>query len=120
MPSRRQIMEATTNGYATQRELSIRQQNAIDLLVTGKRDSEAGEAVGVHRVTVTKCRLYDPLFQAELNRRRAELWGTAAERLRAMLPKALDAIEAELTNTENRLAAAFQVVRLTRLDKADV
>ena len=51
------------------------QLNAIDLLPPGKTDTEAAELLGLHRTTVTKWRLYDPVFQAALNRRRAEAWG---------------------------------------------
>lgn len=43
-----------------QRKLSVKQENAIDMLVTGGTDSEVAAAVGVHRVTVTRWRLYDP------------------------------------------------------------
>jgi transposase len=53
-----------TNGYIRQRGLTIEQRNAIDLLVTGKTDTETAEAVGVHRVTVTKWRNADPLAPA--------------------------------------------------------
>jgi hypothetical protein len=95
-----------TNGYIRQRGLTLEQQNAIDLLIAGKTDTETASAVGVHRVTVTKWRNYDPWFQAELNRRRQEVWGAASERLRAMLPKALDAFDAEFTNGDKRRATA--------------
>jgi hypothetical protein len=107
-----------TNGYIRQHGLTIEQRNAIDLLVAGKTDTETAASVGVHRVTVTKWRLYDPWFAAELNRRRQEVWGAAADRLRAMLPKALDAIESELGCADNRLAAAVQIVKLTGLTNA--
>lgn len=108
----------TTTGYIREHGLTIEQKNAIDLLVTGQTDTEAAAAVGVHRVTVTKWRLYDPWFQAELNVRRRELWGGAGERLRALLPKALDIIESELTAGENRYDAALQIVKLTRLPES--
>jgi hypothetical protein len=106
-----------TNGYKRQHGLTVKQENAIDLLVTGKTDGQVAEAVGLHRVTVTKWRLYDPWFQAELNRRRLDLWGVAAERLRALLPKALDVIERELDGPLP-YAVALNVLKLTGLDKA--
>jgi hypothetical protein len=105
----------TTKSYK-RLQLTLPQLNAIDALVAGKSDMEVAGIVGVHRVTVSKWRLYDPYFQAELNARRRALWGDAAERLRALLPKAIDTLEAELSG-DKRLAAALQVIRLTGLNE---
>lgn len=69
--------------------LSARQQNAIELLVLGHTDATVAEKVKVHRVTVTKWRLYHLAFQAELNRRRQEVWGGGADRLRGLLRHAV-------------------------------
>jgi hypothetical protein len=65
---------------------------------------------------VTKWRLYDPVFQAALNRRRAEVWGAGIDRLRALIPKALDALADELDKADspNRLKAAGEVLRLAQ------
>ena len=52
--------------------LQPRQQDAIELLLLGRSDHAVAQAVKVHRVTVTKWRLYDPAFRAELNRRREQ------------------------------------------------
>ena len=64
-------------------------------------------------MTVTKWRLYDPWFRAELNRRRQDIWGAAGERLRAMLPRAMDAIEKELEQGDGK--TAVQVLKLAGL-----
>ena len=106
-------MTASTNGYKRQHGLTIEQQNAIDLLVTGMTDAATAEVVGVHRVTVTKWRLYDPWFRADLNRRRQDVWGAAGDRLRAMLPKAMDTIEQELEQGDAK--TAVQVLKLAGL-----
>jgi hypothetical protein len=45
-------MAKTTESYEQLRGLTIEQQNAIDLLVTGATDIETASAVGVNRVTV--------------------------------------------------------------------
>ena len=50
------------------RQLSIEQQNAIDLLVQGKSDRETAEAIGVSRQTVNNWRNNDTVFIAELNK----------------------------------------------------
>jgi hypothetical protein len=89
------VKKPTPNGtpvYARQhsRTPTLPQLNAIDLLAAGKTDSEAAELLNLSRTTVTKWRLYDPVFQAALNRRRAEVWGAAADRLRSLIPTALN------------------------------
>ena len=38
----------------------------------------------------------DPVFQAALNQRRAEVWAAGADRLRGLILKALDALAGEL------------------------
>jgi hypothetical protein len=92
---------------------TLPQLSAIDLLSAGKTDQETADLLKLHRTTVSKWRLYDPVFQAALNRRRAEVWGAAADRLRSLIPKALDAL-AEMLDTigPQRLKAAVELVRL--------
>ncbi|MDP2949828.1 MAG: hypothetical protein Q8P22_09865 [Chloroflexota bacterium] len=109
--------QMATAGYKREHGLTVEQHNAIDLLVTGKTDQDTAEAVSVNRVTVTKWRLYDPYFQAELNRRRQDTWGTAADRLRAMVPKALGVLEAELDQGGDKAKVAVQVLKLVGLEK---
>jgi hypothetical protein len=100
-----------------QHKLSVKQENAIDMLVTGAIDSEVAKAVGVNRVTITRWRLYNPAFEAELNRRRKDVWGASVDRLRALLPRALDALEEELGG-RHRLRAAVSVLQLAGLDRS--
>src|SRR5262245_53469627 len=80
------------------RGLTMPQLSAIDVLVTGKTDKETAELLNLSRTCVTKWRLYDPVFQAALNRRRAEVWGSGIDRLRSLIPKALDVL-AEALNS---------------------
>ncbi len=93
---------------------TLPQLNAIDLLAAGKTDTETADLLKLHRTTVTKWRLYDPVFQAALNRRRAEIWGAAADRLRSLIPKALDvladALDTQMSFTD--VKAAVAVLRL--------
>jgi hypothetical protein len=99
------------------RGLTLPQLNAIDLLASGKTDKETAELLSLSRTCVTKWRLYDPVFQAALNRRRAEVWGSGIDRLRSLIPKALDALADELENRDspNRLKAAGEILRLAHL-----
>lgn len=82
---------ATVAGPATG-GLSLAQQSAVDLLAAGKNDTETAALLKVNRCTVTRWRLYSPVFQAALAIRRAEVWGSGAARLRALIPKAIDAL----------------------------
>jgi hypothetical protein len=61
--------------------------------------------------------LYSPEFQAALNGRRAEVWGAGIDRLRNLIPKALDALAEELEKADNpnRLKAAVEVLKLVQL-----
>jgi hypothetical protein len=63
--------------------LQQRQLDAIELLLLGRSDRAVARVVSVHRVTVTKWRLYDPSFRAELNRRREQKWSAAEDGVRA-------------------------------------
>jgi hypothetical protein len=111
-----------TNGTAVyqrqhKRGLTMPQLNAIDLLAAGKTDKETAELLGLSRTCVTKWRLYDPVFQAALNRRRSEVWAVGIDRLRSLIPKALDALADVLDNhsSPNRLKAASEILRLAQL-----
>lgn len=104
------------------RELSVKQLNAVDLLVVGKTDQEVGNMVGVHRVTVSKWRLYDPVFQAALNDRRAQIWNGTADQMSALLPKAIEILTKELENEESpqRFQIAMALVKLAGISKPTI
>jgi len=104
-----------TARYRRAQGLTVEQENAIDLLLTGATDRDVAEAVGVHRVTVTRWRNYDPHFQASLNRRRKEIWSSSTDRLRAMLPRALDRLERELEEGPGGWRVAVSLLEMTGL-----
>jgi hypothetical protein len=99
------------------RQLSIEQENAIEHLLQGQSDRAVAEAVGVARQTVWEWRKHDPLFIAELNRQRSELWKEAHERLRSLANRALDVVELQLGSDDPKasLAAAKYVLQGTQL-----
>jgi hypothetical protein len=74
--------------------LTIEQENAIDLLILGQSDRDVAATVGVDRTTVWSWRAHHPLFGAELNRRRADLFRAAQHRLLALVAKAIDNVAA--------------------------
>jgi len=97
--------------------LSVEQENAIDLLVAGTSDRETAEAVGVSRQTVCGWRNHHPAFIAALNASRLETWGASSDRLRALLPKALDCLEGAITGEAPEWKAAAKIVELAGLDR---
>ena len=96
---------ATKCDTALQRAgLTVAQENAIDALAAGKKDGETAALVGVNRVTVARWRLYSPHFQAALNERRQAIWAASLDKLRALVPLALDAVADELAKRTARTA----------------
>lgn len=99
------------------RQLSIEQANALEHLLQGQSDRAVAEAVGVARQTVWEWRNNDPLFIAELNRQRSEMWREARERLKSLANRALDVVELQLDSDEPKaaLGAAKYILQGTRL-----
>jgi aminoglycoside phosphotransferase len=99
------------------RQLSIEQENAIEHLLQGQSDKAAAEAAGVSRQTVWEWRKRDPLFIAELNRQRFEMWQEARERLKSLANRALDVVELQLDSDDPKaaLAASKYILQGTRL-----
>jgi len=100
------------------RQISIQQQNAIDLLVQGKSDRETAEAIGVSRQTVTNWRNNDTVFIAELNKQRKAVWGAQVDRIRYLISAALDVLEEDLKDADNkqlRQKAAIHILQAVGL-----
>ena len=116
------VLQKATKGYNRDRGLTTEQQSAIDLLVLGKSDQEVADSVGGHRVTVTKWRNYDASFQARLNQQRCDVFGAAADRLRALVPVAIGVLEAELNNPENgsRGQLALNILKAIGMAAGDI
>ena len=87
--------------YKRRHGLTVTQRNALDLLVSGLTDPTVAKRVGVSRTTVTKWRLYDPLFQFELDRLRRKTWSPTTDGLRAVLPDAINSIRRQLGGGPN-------------------
>jgi hypothetical protein len=92
--------------------LTLAQQSAVDLLAVGKNDTDTAEALDLNRVTVTRWRLYSPEFRAALASQRAAIWGASADRLRALLPKALDTLAEALESADDKVTVALAVLKL--------
>ena len=92
--------------------LTLMQQNAVDLLATGKNDTATAESLQLNRVTVTRWRLYSPEFRAALADQRAAIWGASADRLRALMPKALDTLADALEQADDKVSVALALLKL--------
>jgi hypothetical protein len=99
------------------RPLSQEQIDAIEYLLQGKSDKVIAEIVGVSRQTIWEWRKQDPLFIAEVNRRRVALWNEACERMKSLANRALDVLELQLNSNDPKtsLAAAKYVLQGTQL-----
>ncbi|MEH7403358.1 hypothetical protein V7148_20545 [Gottfriedia acidiceleris] len=112
-------MSRTTKGYKREQGLTIEQLNAIDLLVIGKTDKEVADKIGVNRVTITKWRNYDIYFRAEMNKRRNEIWGASLDKMRSLVPKALERLENEIDN-DNGWKVALEVIKIAGIENKHI
>lgn len=106
------LAEADQAALAVLTTLSVEQQNAVDLLITGQADGEVATAVGVTRHTICTWRNHHPAFQAALNARRREVWSAAVDRLRELLPRAVERLESELDGP-NGWRIALRLLEIT-------
>jgi len=99
----------------SQWEPSPQQAAAIEALVVGKADGEAAELADVTRETVNRWRNHDVRFRTALERRRRETWASYHDRIRALVGKALDALEQALADPDLGLTAVGHLAKLVRL-----
>ena len=110
--SRRRAADEYPDDHA-QPELSLtpRQQQALQVLLTGGTHTEAAEVANVTRETACRWRHRNANFIAALNQARLDLAQDFHDGLRALLPDALTALRDGLTteniNTRVRVAATL-------------
>ncbi len=103
----------------TLENLTTQQIRAIELLIAGANVSDVAKEIGIARQTVSKWANQDSHFQAELNTRRYEMWNGLTDRLRGLLPKALEVVENELQNSDDarlRMQAALSILKLASVE----
>jgi hypothetical protein len=105
----------TTNPDTDRWALTPQQEAAVDLLAVGTTVTDAATTVDVARQTVSDWLHHHHGFQAALNRRRRELWSGLADRLRALLPKALTVLEREIDQGSAPVTAAVHVLKACAL-----
>ncbi len=101
------------NATFTPKPLSSAQLAGLELLLVGKTDQAVADAVGVDRGTVWHWRREHPVFMATLERRRAELYGTACERLRSLLAKAVENIAGAIESGDED--ASWELLKAIRM-----
>jgi len=94
--------------------LTAEQAAAVDLLASGKTVAETAAALEVDPQTISQWRTQHYGVQAALNARRQEQWAEQFNRLRALLPKALDVLSRELEG-DTPLPAAIHVLKACSL-----
>jgi hypothetical protein len=111
------MKKQTERNGQPRRELSAQQQAAVELLAVGKTDKEAASALNLPADSVVKWRMHDPVFQAALNARRAEAWRAGLDRLRSLIPQALDTLAEEMGRADNpdSCKLALDILRLAKL-----
>lgn len=93
------------------RQLTPQQAAAADLVALGRPDGDVADAVGVTRQTVCVWRRHHPAFMVAVADRRREVWSESADRLRCLLPKAVDRLERALDGP-NGWRVALALVKL--------
>lgn len=94
-----------------ERELTLQQRRAIDLISTGQSAVATADALGVHRATLYRWR-QEPAFAAVLKRRQDELYAAAVDQMRGSLVKAIRTVSEELDSrsVDGRLRAAYRLL----------
>jgi len=91
---------AKHRGAEELKNLTATQEKALLLLASGETVTATAEAVGVSRQTVSEWTNRDAEFIAALNSVRQEILDAGADKLRGMVEKALDAVEAGFDSEE--------------------
>jgi DNA-binding transcriptional MerR regulator len=93
--------------------LSPAQEQAIELLVEGKTTTEVATALQLSPDDVQHWRDEHPVFQARLNQAKRRRWDDAQDRLRAMIPRAIEVLEQAMS--QGSVKAAVEVLKIVQL-----
>jgi hypothetical protein len=107
------MLQNRTNSDTSRFDLSPQQELAVDLLASGSNLTDVATQIGICRQTVSGWLNGNPSFQAALKSRRQDLWQAHSDRLRGLLPKALDALEAAVG--QGNIRAAVEIMRASGL-----
>ena len=82
-----------------QDNLTVMQEKAIQLLMTGLNDQSVADELGMARQTVNNWRHNDAAFAARFNAERQALWSTHREKLRSLVAQAVDVLAEDMAAT---------------------
>jgi hypothetical protein len=98
--------------------LTVMQEKAIQLLMTGGSDQAVADELGMARQTVNNWRHNDAAFAARFNAERRALWSTHREKLRSLVAQAVDVLAEDMAATlepKLRQSAAIHVLKAVGL-----
>ena len=76
------------------------------------------EVIGVNRSTVNQWKNHNPVFQAELNRRRKDIWEMATDEMRSLLSDALKTVKEAVRQGDAK--TALEILKMAGLDMRNV
>ena len=82
-----------------QDDLTVLQEKAIQLLMTGGSDQAVANELDMARQTVNNWRHNDAAFAARFNAERQALWSTHREKLRSLVAQAVDVLAEDMAAT---------------------
>lgn len=97
--------------------LTLRQQQAADLLALGESKTKAAAAVGVSRQQLHAW-VQNVYFRSAVSKRHAEVWQESKERLRGLAVKAVDVIGNEIEG--GNLKAAVELLKIVGLSNGKI
>ena len=106
-----------------QDNLTVMQEKAIQLLMTGGSDQAVADELGMARQTVNNWRHNDAVFAARFNAERQALWSTHREKLRSLVAQAVDVLAEDMAATlepKLRQSAAIHVLKAVGLYGQDM
>ena len=106
-----------------QDSLTVRQEKAIQLLMTGGSDQAVADELDIARQTVNNWRHNDAAFAARFNAERQALWSTHREKLRSLVSQAVDVLAEDMAATlepKLRQSAAIHVLKAVSLYGQDM
>ena len=108
---------------ANQDNLTVLQEKAIQLLMTGRSDQAVADELDMARQTVNNWRHNDAAFAARFNAERRALWSTHREKLRSLVAQAVDVLAEDMAATlepKLRQSAAIHVLKAVGLYGQDM
>ena len=103
-----------------QANLTLVQERAIDLMLTGMKDRQIADEIGVGKSTVSVWRNHNDDFIALLAAKRQEIVRADMDRLRALLGDAIGVVADSLGSEDERLRlqAALALLKIMGVEKA--